>query len=328
VKLIAEPWDLGPGGYRLGGFPPGWAEWNARYRDCVRKFWRGDSGQVPELASRLSGSSDIFPSPDRTPYASINFVTCHDGFTLEDLVSYERKHNEANREDNRDGTDDNASRNWGVEGETTSPPVLKLRDRMRKNFLATLALSQGVPMLSHGDEIRRTQQGNNNAYCQDSEISWVDWDLGPVEEDLLAFTRQVFGVLAENPVLRRRRFFSGGTIGDGDAKDVLWVRPSGDEMTLEDWGDPKTQTLGMLIHGDASDDLDERGRPTRGMTLLLLLNASHRAQAYVLPRLPERGQWGELLNTASATGRAPRRIPRAGVQLPAHSLVLLCYEVE
>jgi len=328
VKLIAEPWDIGPGGYRLGGFPPGWSEWNASYRDCVRRFWRGDEGQVPELASRLSGSSDIFPSPDRTPFASINFVTCHDGFTLEDLVSYEQKHNEANREDNRDGTSGNFSKNWGVEGETSSAPVLKLRDRMRKNFIATLAFSQGVPMLSHGDEVVRTQRGNNNAYCQNSAITWIDWDLGPAEEDLLAFTREVFAVLRKNPAFRRRRFFSGGPVGDGTAKDVSWVRPSGGEMTLEDWGDPKTQSLGMMIHGDASDDVDERGRPTRGKTLLLLLNASHRALHFAVPRLPERGHWGELLNTSLPTGRAPRRLPKAGAHLPAHSLVLLCYEVD
>src|SRR6188768_1957715 len=250
VKLIAEPWDVGPGGYRLGAFPPGWAEWNGRYRDCIRRFWRGDEGQVPELASRLSGSSDIFyGGGDRGPFASINFVTCHDGFTLEDLVSYNQKHNEANGEDNRDGNNDNASNNWGVEGVTTSAPVVRMRERMRKNFLATLAFSQGVPMLSHGDEITRTQQGNNNAYCQDNAISWIDWDIGPADEELLEFTREVFAVTRKNPVFRRRRFFSGGPIGEGGPKDVSWVRPTGGEMTMEDWGDRKAQTLGMLIHG-------------------------------------------------------------------------------
>jgi isoamylase len=328
VKLIAEPWDVGPDGYRLGGFPPGWAEWNARYRDCVRRFWRGDEGQVPELASRLSGSSDIFHGGgDRGPFASINFVTCHDGFTLQDLVSYNQKHNEANGEDNRDGNNDNASSNWGVEGETTSAPVVRMRERMRKNFLATLAFSQGVPMLSHGDELTRTQQGNNNAYCQDNAISWIDWDVGPVEEELLAFTREVLEVTRKNPVFRRRRFFSGGPIGEGGPKDVSWVRPTGGEMTMEDWGDPKTQCLGMLIHGEASDDVDERGRPNRGQTLLLLLNASNRAQQYALPKLAERGHWHEAINTAQSAGRAPRRVPRTGVNVAAHSLVLLWYEV-
>ncbi len=328
VKLIAEPWDLGPGGYRLGGFPPGWAEWNARYRDCVRRFWRGDEGQVSELASRLSGSSDIFHGPDRNPFSSINFVTCHDGFTLEDLVSYDQKHNVANGEDNRDGTSENFSRNWGVEGETTTPSVLKLRDRMRKNLIATLAFSQGVPMLSHGDELGRTQQGNNNAYCQDNTISWIDWDLGPREDELLMFSQDVFEVMRDNPVFRRRRFFSGGPVGDGDAKDVSWVRPAGGEMTLADWSNPKTQSLGMLIHGDASDDVDERGQPTRGRTLLLLLNAGVKQVHYVLPELPERGHWSEAVNTAQPAGRAARRVPKAGVNVAAHSLVLLCYETE
>jgi isoamylase len=326
VKLIAEPWDVGPGGYRLGGFPPGWAEWNARYRDCTRRFWRGDEGQVPELASRLSGSSDIFGG-DRGPFASINFVTCHDGFTLEDLVSYDQKHNEANGEENRDGTNDNASRNWGVEGPTTSAPVLRMRERMRKNFLATLAFSQGVPMLSHGDEIGRTQHGNNNAYCQDNEISFIDWELGPAEAELLAFTREVLAITRKNPVFRRRRFFVGGPVGDGNAKDVSWIRPGGGEMALEDWGDPKTQALGMLIRGEASDDVDERGRPNHGQTLLMLLNAGHRAQQFALPRLPERGQWHEAVNTALSAGRAARRVPRTGVNVAPHSLVLLWYEV-
>jgi glycogen operon protein len=328
VKLIAEPWDLGPGGYRLGGFPPGWAEWNARYRDCVRRFWRGDEGQVPELASRLSGSSDIFHGGgDRGPFASINFVTCHDGFTLEDLVSYDHKHNDANLEDNRDGTNENYSKNWGAEGETTSAPVARMRERMRKNFLATLAFSQGVPMLSHGDEFARTQRGNNNAYCQDNVISWLDWEIGPAEEELLEFTREVLAITRKNPVFRRRRFFSGGPVGDGAAKDVSWVRPGGGEMTLEDWSDPKTQWLGMLIHGEASDDVDERGRPNRGQTLLLLLNASNRAQHYALPKLDERGHWQEAANTAQSAGRAPRRVPRTGVNVAPHSLVLLWYEV-
>jgi isoamylase len=328
TKLIAEPWDLGPGGYRLGGFPPGWAEWNARYRDCVRRFWRGDEGQVPELASRLSGSSDIFHGGDRGPFASINFVTCHDGFTLEDLVSYDHKHNDANGEDNRDGSNENFSRNWGAEGETTSLPVVRMRERMRKNFLATLAFSQGVPMLSHGDEIARTQRGNNNAYCQDNELAYMDWDVGPAEEELLAFTREVLAITRKNPVFRRRRFFSGGPVGAGSGKDVSWIRPGGGEMTMEDWGDPKTQCLGMLIRGEASDDVDERGRPNEGQTLLILLNASNRAQQFALPRLPERGQWFEAVNTAQAAGRAPRRVPRTGLNAAPHSLVLLWYEVD
>jgi glycogen operon protein len=327
VKLIAEPWDLGQGGYRLGGFPPGWAEWNARYRDSIRRFWRGDEGQVPELASRLSGSSDIFHGGDRGPFASVNFVTCHDGFTLRDLVSYEHKHNDANLEENRDGVNENFSRNWGAEGETSSTPTLRMRERMRKNLLATLAFSQGVPMLSHGDEMGRTQRGNNNAYCQDNEISWVSWDLSADEAELLEFTREIFAITRKNPVFRRRRFFQGGLVGNGDSKDVSWVRPGGGEMTLDDWGDPKNSCIGMLIDGEASDDVDERGRPNRGETLLLLLNAGNRAQHFALPRLAERGTWREAVNTAVPAGRAARRVPRGGVNVAPHSLVLLWYEV-
>jgi glycogen operon protein len=322
VKLIAEPWDLGPGGYRLGGFPPGWAEWNGRYRDCVRRFWRGDEGQVPELASRLSGSSDIFSGSDRGPYASINFVTCHDGFTMRDLVSYERKHNEANAEDNRDGTNDNASRNWGVEGETRSIQVRRLRERTMKNLLATLAFSQGVPMISHGDEIGRTQRGNNNAYCQDNETTWMNWELEPWQREILDFTGRVFGITRTNPLFRRRRFFAGGPVVDGGVKDVSWIRPDGAEMTLEDWGNPKNHMLGMLIPGEASDDVDERGRPNQGQSLLLLLNGSARAQKFVLPSLPSKGQWQEVVNTAQATQRVQKS---SSINIAPHSLVLLCY---
>jgi len=322
VKLIAEPWDIGPAGYRVGGFPPGWTEWNGRYRDSVRRFWRGDEGQVPELASRLSGSSDLFQGSDRGPFASINFVTCHDGFTLLDLVSYEQKHNQANLEDNRDGTNDNNSRNWGVEGATRAQQVQRLRDRMRKNFLATLAFSQGVPMISHGDEIGRTQHGNNNAYCQDNELSWVQWDLDERARDLLAFTREVFRITRKNPVFRRRRFFDGDPVSDHGVKDVAWIRPEGGEMTIEDWGNPRNHSLGMLIHGQASDDVDERGRPNRGETLLLLLNASNRARNFFLPSLPESGHWQEVVNTAQPTHRIPKG---SGISVAPHSLVLLCY---
>ncbi len=322
VKLIAEPWDIGPGGYRVGGFPPGWTEWNGRYRDCVRRFWRGDEGQVPEFASRLSGSSDLFQWGDRGPFASINFVTCHDGFSLHDLVTYEHKRNDANGEDNRDGTNDNSSRNWGVEGETRAQQVQRLRDRMKKNFLATLAFSQGVPMISHGDEIGRTQRGNNNAYCQDNDLAWMQWDLDDRQKELLGFAREVFRITSSNPVFRRRRFFDGDPVTTQGVKDVSWVRPDGGEMTNEDWASPKNHTLGMLIHGEASDDVDERGRSNRGQTLLLLLNASNRARSFVLAPLPEPGHWQEVVNTAQST----RRIPKgAGISVAPHSLVLLCY---
>jgi len=323
VKLIAEPWDLGPGGYRLGGFPPDWAEWNGRYRDAVRRFWRGDEGQVPELASRLTGSSDLFQASGRGPYASVNFVTCHDGFTLHDLVSYERKHNEANGEGNRDGADDNWSRNWGHEGETEAVRIVHLRERMKRNFLATLAFSQGVPMLSHGDEVGRTQKGNNNAYCQDNEIAWIDWNLDERARELLRFTQEVFRVTRENPVFRRRRFFAGSPVQPG-VKDVAWLRPDGKEMAEADWHDPRNHILGMLIPGQASDEVDERGRPNQGQTLLLLLNGGPRSRYFELPSPPEAGAWHEIANSA----RAGRRTVRgAGVNLVAHSLLLLGYEV-
>jgi glycogen operon protein len=323
VKLIAEPWDLGPGGYRLGAFPPGWAEWNGRYRDCVRRFWRGDEGQVPELASRLSGSSDIFQPSDRDPFASINFVTCHDGYTLEDLVSYERKHNEANAEDNRDGANDNWSRNWGAEGETKSPQINRLRERMKRNILATLAFSQGVSMISHGDEVCRTQRGNNNAYCQDNEIAWIDWHLDDSRRDFLNFAKQVFRIEKSNPVFRRRRYFAGDPVADEGFKDVSWLRPDGREMTLDDWRNPHNRVLSMLIHGEASDEVDERGRPNRGQTLLLILNASNRARHFTLPKMRGAGQWHELVNTAQPMHRVAKG---TGINIAPHALILLCYE--
>src|SRR5690606_16850754 len=276
VKLIAEPWDVGPGGYQLGNFPIRWAEWNGKYRDTVRHFWRGDPGHVADLASRLAGSSDIYSWSDRSMYASVNFITAHDGFTLRDLTSYEEKHNWDNGEDNRDGHDHNLSRNWGVEGETDDPVIQETRRRVMRAMLATLAFSQGVPMLSHGDELGRTQRGNNNAYAQDNEISWVNWDLGDRERELLDFTRHVFRIFASNPVFRRRGFFEDKKREDGRAKDISWLRPDGRAMTLEDWQTPKNRAIGMLIYGDAADDVDERGRPNSGQTLLLMINGSNR----------------------------------------------------
>src|SRR6266702_794720 len=270
VKLIAEPWDLGEGGYQVGKFPIGWAEWNDRYRDAVRAYWKGDGGQIGELAYRITGSSDLYARSGRKPYASVNFVTAHDGFTLHDLVSYNSKHNEANGEENRDGLDDNASWNCGVEGPTDDAKILELRERQMRNMLTTLILSQGVPMLCGGDEIGRTQQGNNNAYCQDNELTWFDWDSSAIDRDLLQFTREALSIFRSNPVLRRRSFFTGGPMSGG-VKDLTWVRPDGNEMTDADWGDPESRILGMLIHGRATDEVDERGRPIFGDTLLLLM---------------------------------------------------------
>ncbi len=252
AKLIAEPWDLGPGGYQVGGFPAGWSEWNGKYRDTVRHFWRGDPGQVGSLASRLAGSSDLYEASQRPPQASVNFVTCHDGFTLQDLVSYEKKYNEANGEENRDGSNHNLSRNWGVEGPTDVVRTVHVRERIKRNFLATLAFSQGVPMISHGDELGRTQRGNNNAYCQDSPLSWIDWRLSQENQDLLAFVRNVFAIRAASPLLRRRTFFHAGD-------DLTWLRPDGLAMTEADWQDSSSHVLGMLIRVGASGEIEGGG---------------------------------------------------------------------
>jgi isoamylase len=321
VKLIAEPWDLGPHGHRLGDFPPGWGEWNDSYRDTVRRFWRGDAGQLPELASRLTGSADLFSRTGRRTYGSVNFVTAHDGFTLHDLVSYERKRNETNLEDNRDGPDESYSRNWGAEGPADSPRVRRMRERMKRNFLATLVFSQGVRMLLGGDELGRTQRGNNNAYCQDNEVSWVDWDLSTEDRELLAFTRRLLEIHRSNPVLRRRSFFRGASITPEGEKDLSWIRPDGEEMTDQDWSDPTRHVLGMLIHGRAVDDVDERGRPVFGDTLLLLLNGGWRSRRFVLPRMQGPGMWTEVVNTVQPG--ATRSLRQPALNLNAHSLILL-----
>jgi glycogen operon protein len=321
VKLIAEPWDLGPGGYQVGNFPAGWGEWNGKYRDTVRRFWRSDHGQVAELASRLSGSSDLYRWSGRNPYASINFVTCHDGFTLHDLTSYDHTHNEANGEDNRDGADDNWGRNWGAEGPTDAAPVLRVRDRVRRSILATLAFSQGVPMITAGDELGHTQHGNNNAYCQDNELSWIDWELDEPRRSLLDFTRRVFAVFHAHPVLRRRNFLSGLVSSEG-LKDVVWLRPDGHELTDDDWRAPETQALGMLLPGQATDETDERGRPVSGETLLLLLNGGGRSATFSLPTLPTRGTWTEVINSAQTGSRAVKGDP---IKVVPHSLILVGY---
>ena len=320
VKLIAEPWDVGPGGYQVGNFPVRWAEWNGKYRDAIRKYWRGEDGVVPELASRLAGSSDIYQGTGRAVYASINFITAHDGFTLHDLVSYEEKHNEANGEDNKDGHNDNYSRNWGAEGETTDERVLDLRFRLMRDFLATLAFSQGVPMLSHGDEIARTQQGNNNAYAQDNEITWMDWTLDERRKALLAFTQKIFAIRHAHPVFRRRHFFHGAPVREGAPKDLMWVRPDGQELTQQDWQNGENKVLGALVNGDATDDTDERGRPIRDDTMLLITNASDEEVHFTLPQVAPDGRWAELVDTASDH---LRMIEAGWVGLAPHSLMLL-----
>jgi len=322
IKLIAEPWDLGPRGYQVGQFPGGWSEWNDKYRDAVRRFWRGDGGRVAELASRLSGSSDLFGRGGRGPMASVNFVTAHDGFTLRDLVSFEHKHNEANGEENRDGAHSNWSRNWGAEGPSDAPPIVRMRERTVRNFFATLAFSQGVPMLSHGDEIGRTQHGNNNAYCQDNEVTWLDWNLDSRQADLLEFTSRVFALRAAHPALRRRTHARGRPLQGSGVKDLTWFHPDGREMTEADWHDDRGHAVGMQVHGPASDEMDERGRRIGGPILLLLLNGGTRSKKFVLPRLDLPGSWSELLNTARAETRPVRG---SKVAVVSHSLVLLVY---
>jgi glycogen operon protein len=322
AKLIAEPWDLGPDGYQTGRFPPGWSEWNDKYRNGVRQFWRGDAGQIGHLASRLSGSSDLYEAAGRSPQASVNFVTCHDGFTLHDLVSYETKHNLANGEDNRDGTDHNLSRNWGVEGPAESPRIIHVRVRMKRNFLATLAFSQGVPMLSHGDELGRTQSGNNNAYCHDSPLTWVDWRLTPEQQELLAFTRRVLAIRAATPLLRRSSFFRREPEGPEQLKDLTWLRPDGKEMTVAEWTDPANHALGMLIHRDATEAA-LGGVHNENGDVLLLLNSSGRSKPFTLPTLGHPGSWTELVNTSHP---AHRSALEGTVSLGPRSLILLRHD--
>ncbi len=324
VKLIAEPWDLGEGGYQVGNFPVGWTEWNGKYRDTIRHFWKGDDGRLSELATRISGSSDLYEQSGRRPYASINFITAHDGFTLNNLVTYNEKHNEANLEENNDGESHNISWNCGAEGPTDDPDVLALRERQKRNFLATLLLSQGVPMLSMGDELGRTQRGNNNAYCQDNEISWVNWNLQKPQRELLEFTRHVIEIWREQPVLQRRKFFQGRAIRGTDVKDIFWFDPSGKEMTEKSWTQPHVHSLGVLLAGSAIDELDENGNRIIGDTLLLLLNANHETVLFALPSLGrEDAQWERLLDTRG--NQHERRYLRKGVRygLRGRSLALL-----
>jgi glycogen operon protein len=323
VKLIAEPWDLGEGGYQVGNFPTKWTEWNGKYRDAVRRFWRGDGGAVSELATRLSGSSDLYEQSGRRPYASVNFITAHDGFTLADLVSYNEKHNEANGEQNADGENHNLSWNCGAEGETRDQRVLDLRARQRRNFMATLLLSAGVPMLSGGDELCRTQRGNNNAYCQDNEISWTDWTLTPERRDFLEFTRRIIGVWKDHPVLRRRKFFQGRRIRGAEVIDIAWLDPSGTEMTDEMWNSPDVRGLAMRLNGDAIQEVNERGERIVGDSLLAILNAGDRPLSFVLPPTAPIERWDTLVDTADPW-QQPRRL-RAGdrYELPGRAIAVL-----
>jgi glycogen operon protein len=320
VKLIAEPWDVAEGGYQLGQFPPGWAEWNDKFRDAVRSYWRGDGGVMGELASRVSGSSDIFQPTGRGPSASINFVTAHDGFTLEDLVSYEEKRNAANLEGNRDGSSDNRSWNCGVEGPTRDVPVVSLRQRQKRNLLATLFFSLGVPMLVAGDELGRTQQGNNNAYCQDNALSWLDWETA--DPALLAFVQKLIKLRNAHPLFRRRTYFRGQAVRQAEMKDISWLEPDGTEMSPEHWARSSARALGVLISGHGLTERDELGRPVEDDDLLLLLNAHDDSVAFSLPGA-EGERWDALLDTGhdGFEGRSYGR--GATYPLAAHALALL-----
>ena len=323
VKLIAEPWDLGAGGYQVGNFPILWSEWNGKYRDCVRKFWKGDAGMVSEFATRFCGSSDLYEWSSRRPHASVNFITCHDGFTLHDLVSYNEKHNEANGEENRDGANDNNSWNCGVEGPTDDPEIRALRHRKKCNMLATLLFSQGVPMILAGDEIGHTQNGNNNAYCQDNEISWLHWDLSPQNKVLLEFVQKCIALVNTEPVFQRRRFFHGQGIQGGEAPDIAWLDTSGNEMSEEDWRTSFVRSFGVELFGQ-SVDVDEHGEEINGDTLLLLFNADHATRIdFTLPAL-EPGQSYELiLDTAVKDEGAPHAIQGPMYQLAPSSTAVL-----
>ena len=322
VKLIAEPWDVGEGGYQVGNFPPLWSEWNGKYRDTVRDYWRGADRTLSEFASRFTGSSDLYAETGRSPYASINFVTAHDGFTLADLVTYNEKHNEANGESNRDGDDNNRSWNCGEEGPTHNPEILALRRRQQRNFLATLFLSQGVPMLLGGDELGRTQSGNNNAYCQDNEVSWLDWD--KVDADLVDFTRRLIELRRENPVFKRRRWFQGGPTTDG-LKDIAWFKPDGDEMSEDDWRKAYAKSIGVFLNGRVIPGTDARGQTVSGDSFYLLFNAHHGRMGFMLPD----GTWGErwvtVLDTSRPVSEETRKVhqPRRRLFVEGRALFVL-----
>jgi glycogen operon protein len=325
VKLIAEPWDVGPGGYQVGNFPPLWTEWNGRYRDTVRDFWRGEPGTLGELASRISGSADLYQDDGRRPVASINFVTCHDGFTMLDLVSYNDKHNDANGEGNRDGESHNRSWNSGVEGPTSDPEVLALRAKQRRNFLATMMVSQGTPMLSHGDELGRSQGGNNNGYCQDNEVTWVDW--GNADEELTAFVSKLTAFRAAHPIFRRRRFFDGRPVrraAGTPIPDLAWFAPDGTEMTEDDWDSHFGKCIGLFLNGDGIRERDARGGRITDDSFLLYFNAHYEPVDFTLPPAEYGAAWRTVLDTETATfEEQPPAKTGSTVSVPARSLLVL-----
>ncbi len=326
VKLIAEPWDVGPGGYQVGNFPPLWTEWNGKFRDTVRDFWRGEQATLGEFASRITGSSDLYQDDGRRPYASINFVTAHDGFTLNDLVSYNEKHNEANGEDNQDGESHNRSWNCGVEGPTDDEEVLTLRARQRRNLMATMLLSQGVPMIVNGDEFGRTQNGNNNAYCQDNEVSWVDWSLLESNAELVEFTAALARFRKAHPVFRRRRFFAGRPIRKGDElRDIAWFTPSGEEMTEQNWEDDFGKCVVIFLNGEGIPDLDSRGMRVVDDSFLLAFNAHYEDIEVTLPEVEYGPEWTVVVDTTTGkVGDGAKPIVAGGqLTLTARSLVVL-----
>ncbi|HTW51302.1 MAG TPA: glycogen debranching protein GlgX [Stellaceae bacterium] len=326
AKLIAEPWDVGPSGYQLGNFPPGWAEWNGQYRDVMRRFWKGDNGLAADTASRLAGSSDIFGYRGRRPWASVNFITAHDGFTLQDLVSYNEKHNEANGEGNRDGHDANFSWNCGAEGPSNDPEIICLRDRQKRNLLATLLLSLGVPMLVAGDEIGRTQRGNNNAYCQDNEISWLDWQhIRPEDEVLRGFVRELIHLRRRHRVFSRPRFFRGEVLSEDGLKDITWVTPAGEEATDDDWRNPVAQTFGYVLGGAAGEFYTTGGQRDIDASFLVMISAYHEDIDFRFPRLNAALAWEALVDTAEPSGLVTggkRYVAGHAYRLRARSFVL------
>jgi isoamylase len=330
VKLIAEPWDIGEGGYMVGNFPPGWAEWNGKYRDCIRSFWKGDGGRIGELAYRMTGSSDLYEEGGRRPFASVNFVTAHDGFCLSDLVSYNEKHNEANKDENNDGDNNNQSWNCGAEGPTDDMEIRALREKQKRNFMATLLLSQGIAMLHHGDEINHTKQGNNNTYCQDDALSWLDWELDEDSRRMLAFVQGVMKVVREHPTFRKGHFFQGRKIRGEDVKDIMWLNPDGMEMTEEQWNDGFARCLGMYLAGKAPNELDEHGNPVTDDDFILLINAHHEDIQFKIPGYPLQKDWRPVIDTDKPDGPDGLGMFRQGDDYPlkARSLSLLIAAIE
>ena len=325
VKLIAEPWDLGDGGYQVGNFPPLWTEWNGKYRDTVRDFWRGEPATLGEFASRISGSNDLYGHSGRKPIASVNFVVAHDGFTLRDLVSYNDKHNEANGEGGADGESHNRSWNCGVEGPTDDPEVKELRLRQQRNFLTTLLLSQGVPMLAHGDELGRTQEGNNNAYCQDTELAWMDWELDADQEGLLEFTRSLVALRRDHPVFRRRRFFAGSADhgGESEVGDIAWFEPNGEHMDAESWANGYARSVAVFLNGDAIHEPDPRGQRIVDDSFLICFNAHYEAIDFTIPTADYGAGWQLVVDTTDPAALVTMHLPGGEVTVGPRSVVVL-----